>query len=233
MTQNTSSVPASEGARPALLEVQDLWREFPSGEGSVAVLKGITSRSDRKTTVDTLLNQVNLWDVRKKALSGFSGGMRQRFGIAQALLGDPRLVIVDEPTAGLDPEERVRFRNVLSDIGFGKLVILSTHIVSDIESIATEIAIMNGGQLVAMATPEALLQEATGSVWELVVPSDAFETVRRTMNVSSAVRRADGVHVRAVASTHPGHGAVSVEPTLEDAFLATMTETRRLREAVA
>jgi ABC-2 type transport system ATP-binding protein len=194
-----------------------------------AALKGVHKRE----RIDEMLELVNLHSVANRTVGGFSGGMKQRLGIAQALINDPDLVIVDEPTAGLDPEERVRFRNVLSDIGFGKLVILSTHIVSDIESIATEIAIMNNGELVTMATPEALLREAQGSVWELVIASDVFETLRRSLNVSSAVRRADGVHVRAVAATHPGFGAVSVEPTLEDAFLATMTATRRLREAVA
>ena len=194
-----------------------------------AALKGVHSRK----RVDEMLELVNLHAVAKRTVGGFSGGMKQRLGIAQALINDPDLVIVDEPTAGLDPEERVRFRNVLSDIGFGKLVILSTHIVSDIESIATEIAIMNDGRVVAIATPEALLGDALGSVWELVVPSDVFETVRRKLAVSSAVRRADGVHVRAVSGTYPGYNAKQVEPTLEDAFLFTMSASRRLVEAVA
>lgn len=194
-----------------------------------AALKGVHSRK----RVQDMLEMVNLHAVATRTVGGFSGGMKQRLGIAQALINDPDLVIVDEPTAGLDPEERVRFRNVLSDIGFGKLVILSTHIVSDIESIATEIAIMNGGSLVTMAAPEVLLRQAEGSVWEMVVPSEKFEEVRRTLHVSSAVRRADGVHVRAVAPSNPGHGAASVEPTLEDAFLATMSATRRVMEAVA
>jgi ABC-2 type transport system ATP-binding protein len=194
-----------------------------------AALKGVHSRK----RVEEMLELVNLHAVASRTVGGFSGGMKQRLGIAQALINDPDLVIVDEPTAGLDPEERVRFRNVLSDIGFGKLVILSTHIVSDIESIATEIAIMNGGRVVSIATPEALLRDAQGSVWELVVPSDVFETVRRTLAVSSAVRRADGVHVRAVSAAYPGYNAKPVEPTLEDAFLFTMSASRRLIEAVA
>lgn len=194
-----------------------------------AALKGVHNRA----RVMEMLEIVNLHSVADRTLGGFSGGMKQRLGIAQALINDPHLVIVDEPTAGLDPEERVRFRNMLSDIGFGKLVILSTHIVSDIESIATEIAIMHNGSLVTMGAPEALLRAAQGSVWELVVPSETFDTLRRTMSVSSAVRRADGVHVRAVAASSPGYGAVSVEPALEDAFLFTMSTSRRLVEAEA
>ena len=195
-----------------------------------ASLKGV---HDRKR-IGEMLEMVNLHAVAGRTVGGFSGGMKQRLGIAQALINDPDLVIVDEPTAGLDPEERVRFRNILSDIGFGKLVILSTHIVSDIESIATEIAIMNDGALVAMASPEALLRDAEGSVWEVVVPSAEFENVRRSLKISSAVRRPDGVHARVVSDERPRLDARSVEPTLEDAFLFVMNASRRQPvEAVA
>jgi ABC-2 type transport system ATP-binding protein len=187
-----------------------------------AALKGVHSRA----RVLQMLETVNLHAVADRAVGGFSGGMKQRLGIAQALINDPDLVIVDEPTAGLDPEERVRFRNVLSDIGFGKLVILSTHIVSDIESIATHIAIMNQGTLVAMGTPEELLRGTEGNVWELVVPSEQFETMRRQLRVSSAVRKPDGVHIRVVAAEAPAGGAIAVEPSLEDAFLYTMRGER-------
>src|SRR6185436_9590071 len=155
-----------------------------------AALKGVRG----KAKVQELLEMVNLHSVANRAVGGFSGGMKQRLGIAQALINDPELVIVDEPTAGLDPEERVRFRNVLSDLGFGRLVILSTHIVSDVESIATEIAIMKEGSLVALDTPEGLMKTAEGSVWEVVVGSEQFDELRRRLHVSSAVRRADGVH---------------------------------------
>lgn len=195
-----------------------------------AALKGVHD----KKRVGEMLELVNLHAVAGRTVGGFSGGMKQRLGIAQALINDPDLVIVDEPTAGLDPEERVRFRNILSDIGFGKLVILSTHIVSDIESIATEIAIMNEGTLVALATPEALLRDAEGSVWEVVVPSAEFETTRRSLQVSSAVRRPDGVHARVVSEQRPRADARAVEPTLEDAFLFVMNASRRQPvEAVA
>jgi len=183
-----------------------------------AALKGVHSRA----RINQMLEMVNLHNVAKRAVGGFSGGMKQRLGIAQALINDPDLVIVDEPTAGLDPEERVRFRNVLADVGLGKLVILSTHIVSDVESVATHIAIMNAGAIIACATPEELMRGAEGSVWELVVPSERFDELRRTARVSSAVRKSDGVHVRIVSSDEP-RGATAAEPTLEDAFLYTMS----------
>jgi ABC-2 type transport system ATP-binding protein len=183
-----------------------------------AALKGVRSRAK----VKEMLELVNLHHVASRAVGGFSGGMKQRLGIAQALINDPDLVIVDEPTAGLDPEERVRFRNVLSDLGEGRLVILSTHIVSDVESIATEIAIMREGALVALATPEALMQKAEGSVWEAVLPSQQFDEVRRTMHISGAVRKSDGVHARIVSPECPVAHATPAEPTLEDAFLFTM-----------
>lgn len=184
-----------------------------------AALKGVRSRA----RVQEMLEMVNLHAVATRTVGGFSGGMKQRLGIAQALINDPDLVIVDEPTAGLDPEERVRFRNVLSDLGLGRLVILSTHIVSDIESIATDLAIMKQGSLIRHAAPEELLRDATGSVWELVLPSERFDAVRRSMHVSSAVRKADGVHARVVAAEPPAPHARLVEPTLEDAFLFTMS----------
>ena len=183
-----------------------------------ASLKGVRG----KTKIQEMLELVNLHHAANRAVGGFSGGMKQRLGIAQALINDPHLVIVDEPTAGLDPEERVRFRNVLSDLGVGRLVILSTHIVSDVESIATEIAIMREGSLVALASPEALMREAAGSVWQIVVPSETFEELRRTMHVSSAVRKADGVHARIVAPMRPVPSATPAEATLEDAYLFTM-----------
>ena len=182
-----------------------------------AALKGVQS----KARVAEMLETVNLHNVANRTVGGFSGGMKQRLGIAQALINDPELVIVDEPTAGLDPEERVRFRNVLSEIGFGKLVILSTHIVSDVESIATEIAVMKNGALLAMAAPEELLQRAVGYVWRSVVPSAEFDQLRTTLKISSAVRKPDGVHIRFVGES-PAIDAVAAEPELEDAFLYLM-----------
>ena len=183
-----------------------------------AALKGA-----KRSTIDEMLELVNLHTVANRSIGGFSGGMKQRLGIAQALLNDPDLVIVDEPTAGLDPEERVRFRNVLADLGAARLVILSTHIVSDVESIATQIAIMREGRLVAFATPEELMHRASGSVWDLVVSSEAFEQLRRTAKVSGALRKPDGVPVRVVGTEAPSRDASAGEPTLEDAFLHAMS----------
>ncbi len=181
----------------------------------VARLKGVRGRRQ----VEHLLESVNLHTVAHRNVGTFSGGMRQRLGIAQALLADPALLIVDEPTAGLDPEERARFRNLLSELGLGRLVILSTHIVSDVESIATHVAVMREGRLVAFGTAEQLLREATGCAWEATLSSEELAARRSTLVVSSAVRHADGVHVRLVGPTPPVPGARSVEPTLEDAYL--------------
>jgi ABC-2 type transport system ATP-binding protein len=191
----------------------------------LAALKGVHD----KRRVRDMLETVNLHTAADRLLGGFSGGMKQRLGIAQALISEPDLVIVDEPTAGLDPEERARFRTVLSDVGFGKLVILSTHIVSDIEAIATQIAIMKEGRLVALTTPETLLQRATGYVWDFVVGSDEFARVRTTMKVSSAVRKSDGVHTRVVGLEKPTPDATAGDPNLEDAFLYTMSFTPETR----
>lgn len=182
-----------------------------------AALKGVHS----KKRVIEMLEMVNLHTAANRSLGGFSGGMRQRLGIAQALINDPEFVIVDEPTAGLDPEERVRFRNVLSEIGFGKLVILSTHIVSDIESIATEIAVMKEGALLTIDAPENLLRRASGHVWESIVSSEEFDRLRTTLKISSAIRKPDGVHIRFVGSA-PEISASAAEPELEDAFLYLM-----------
>ena len=191
-------------------------------------LKGL-SGADLDRRVHELLELTNLHGTADRRLGGYSGGMRQRVGIAQALLGDPKLVIVDEPTVGLDPEERVRFRNLLSEIAHGRVVILSTHIVSDVEAVATQIAVIRQGRLVLNTTPEALLRRAAGRVFSAVVSSERLAEAQRAVHVSNLVRRPEGVHVRFVAN---GGGSTladarAVEPTLEDAYLLTNLESER------
>lgn len=183
----------------------------------LAAVKGLDRAAARKR-IDELLQLVNLTDVRKRLLAGFSGGMRQRVGIAQALLNDPQLLIVDEPTAGLDPEERVRFRNLLSELSGERIVILSTHIVSDVEATATEIALIAKGTLVVHASPEELLRRVEGKIWEWIVPSTQLTAARERYLTSNTVHRSDGVHARVVSSVPPS-GAVPLPPSLEDAYL--------------
>jgi ABC-2 type transport system ATP-binding protein len=191
----------------------------------LAAVKGL-DKSTARQRIDELLAVVNLGEVRDRPLGGFSGGMKQRVGIAQALLNDPQLLIVDEPTAGLDPEERVRFRNLLSELSGERIVILSTHIVSDIEAIATDIAILSDGKLLTHATPEDLLRSVEGKVWEWIVPSSDLAAARQRFQISGSVRRADGVHVRIVAEQRPGPDAASITPTIEDAYLHCITSQR-------
>lgn len=184
----------------------------------MAALKGLSAKAARRR-IDELIQEVNLTDARKRPLGGFSGGMRQRVGIAQALLNDPQLLIVDEPTAGLDPEERVRFRHLLTDLAGERIVILSTHIVSDVEATVTEIALVRKGHLLRHAPPEDLLRAVEGKIWEWVIPSADLQAARERLQISSTIRRGDGVHVRVVAEESPGAGAQNVAPNLEDAYL--------------
>lgn len=184
----------------------------------MAAIKGLDSKSARKR-IDELMQVVNLVEAAKRPLGGFSGGMKQRVGIAQALLNDPQVLIVDEPTVGLDPEERVRFRNLLSDLSGERIVILSTHIVSDVESTATRIALMNKGQLIRQCAPEDLLAELENNVWEWMVTSDELLTVKQRHIVSGTIRRSGGVQVRVVSESQPDLNAQRVTPNLEDAYL--------------
>lgn len=190
----------------------------------LAAVKGLNAAISRRR-IDELLNLVNLTDVRKRPLGAFSGGMKQRVGIAQALLNDPQLLIVDEPTAGLDPEERVRFRNLLSELSGERIVILSTHIVSDVEATATDIALISQGTLIAHASPEELLREVEGKVWEWILPSAELNTARQQYLISNTARRSDGVHARVLGNTPPA-GAAPVTPNLEDAYLYCLSQHR-------
>lgn len=188
----------------------------------MAAVKGIPASIARRR-ISELLEIVNLTDASHRALGGFSGGMRQRVGIVQALLNDPELLIVDEPTGGLDPEERVRFRNLLSELSGERIVILSTHIVSDVEAIASDIAIIARGRLLAHESPQALLKEASGKVWEMIVPAAELPSLRAQQRVSNIAHHPDGVHVRIFSESCPSHLARSADPSLEDAYLAVLS----------
>lgn len=184
----------------------------------LAAAKGLGRRSAR-VRIDHLIELVNLADAANRPIGGFSGGMRQRVGIAQALLNDPQLLIVDEPTVGLDPSERIRFRNLLSDLSGERIVMLSTHIVSDVEATAASIALIRGGRLLRHALPEDLLRGVAGKVWTWLVPSAALAETKARFDVSATVRRAEGVLVRVVSDGAPVPEAEPVAATLEDAYL--------------
>lgn len=188
----------------------------------MAAIKGLDAASAHKR-IDGLLQLVNLTEAARRPLGGYSGGMRQRIGIAQALLNDPQLLIVDEPTVGLDPEERARFRNFLFDLSGERVVILSTHIVSDVEAIATDMAIIDHGRLLVQAPPEKLLQSVQGKVWEWITPSADLPTIRQQHLISGAIRTDEGVRVKAVAATAPVPEAKPASPNLEDVYLYFIT----------
>ena len=191
----------------------------------LAAARGISGRSASRR-IDTLLELVNLTDARKRPLGSLSGGMKQRVGIAQALLNDPQLLIVDEPTAGLDPEERIRFRGLLAELAGDRIVILSSHIVSDIEAAATSIAVIERGRLRFQGVPEDLLRMAEDKVWEFLIPSEDLASAKQKYVLSSTVRTSAGVRIRVVADEPPGHGARTLTPTLEDAYLYLLTDRR-------
>jgi ABC-2 type transport system ATP-binding protein len=189
----------------------------------LAVMKGITNAGERKAVVEALLNQTNLWDFRKKALSTYSGGMKQRFGIAQALLGKPRLIIVDEPTAGLDPAERNRFLNLLSAIGRDVTVILSTHIVDDVRELCPRMAIIAGGQLLLEGSPTESLQALEGKIWSKVVASDdELRELEAEVPIISSHLVAGQHEVRVYSDASPGEGFRLVDSGLEDVYFLNL-----------
>ena len=199
----------------------------------MAVLKGVTAASDRKTTVETLLHQVNLWPVRKKALAGFSGGMRQRFGIAQALIGNPRLIIVDEPTAGLDPEERNRFLNLLAEIGENVVVILSTHIVEDVSDLCPRMAVMAAGAIQLEGVPSELIGSTQGRIWSKTIDRSELEEYRERYEIISTRLLGGRTIVHVLSDSDPGSGFAAVQGGLEDVYFATLAQSRRAPTAAA
>jgi ABC-type multidrug transport system ATPase subunit len=193
----------------------------------LAVLKGLVARGERRDTVETLLHQVNLWDVRKKPIAGFSGGMRQRFGIAQALIGRPRLIIVDEPTAGLDPEERNRFNNLLAEIGENMVVILSTHIVDDVTDLCSRVALMVDGRIVANDTPAALIDAFHGKVWARTIDKAELAACRERFGVIATRLRAGQTQIHVLADAAPEPAFEPVPSNLEDVYFATVHRYRQ------
>ncbi|GAB3163356.1 ABC transporter ATP-binding protein [Telluribacter humicola] len=187
-----------------------------------AVLKGITNRASRREVVEALLKQTNLWDVRRQKLGGFSGGMKQRFGVAVALLGNPKLMIVDEPTAGLDPAERVRFLNLLSELGENSVVILSTHIVEDVSELCTRMAIINKGQILQEAEPLKAVAGLQGRIWRRIVEKRVLPQLEQDHKVISTKLLSGRTVVHVYSEVDPGNGFEEVAPDLEDVYFTTM-----------
>ncbi len=187
-----------------------------------AILEGIADRGERRAVVEALLKQTNLWDVRKQKLGGYSGGMRQRFGIAIALLGNPKLLIVDEPTAGLDPAERVRFLNLLSELGENSVVILSTHIVEDVSELCTRMAIIDKGRILLEAEPLAAVEEMRGRVWERVVTKEELPAVEQEHAMLSTKLLSGRTLVRMWSDHAPSPAFHAVEPDLQDVYFSVM-----------
>ncbi len=199
----------------------------------MAVLKGVASARERKETVETLLNQTNLWTVRKKAIAGFSGGMRQRFGIAQALIGNPELIIVDEPTAGLDPEERNRFLNLLAEIGENVVVILSTHIVEDVADLCPRMAVLAMGRIQLEGAPHDLIALARGNVWAKTIGRGELEAYRDRYEIISTRLFAGDTIIHILSDQDPGAGFAPAAGGLEDVYFSTLARARRVSLADA
>jgi ABC-type multidrug transport system ATPase subunit len=212
-------LPQEFGLYPKV-RAQDLLDHF-------AILKGITDKKERRQIVEALLDQTNLTDARKRKLGGFSGGMRQRFGIAVALLGDPRLIIVDEPTAGLDPEERVRFLNLLSELGENAVVILSTHIVEDVSELCSRMAVISRGQILLEGDPGSKIGDLRGKIWQKSIAKDEMDEYAGRMTVISTRLQAGRRMIHVLADNRPDESFEGVEADLEDVYFATMLSAGR------
>jgi len=215
-------LPQEFGLYPKV-RAQDLLDHF-------AILKGITNRKERKRVVDALLEQTNLTEARKRKLGGFSGGMRQRFGIAVALLGQPKLIIVDEPTAGLDPEERVRFLNLLSELGEDSVVILSTHIVEDVSELCSRMAVISRGQILLEGDPAASIANLRGKIWQKSIAKDEIDAYSDRLTVISTRLQAGRRMIHVLADNQPDPSFQPVEPDLEDVYFTTMLSAGRSAE---
>lgn len=189
-----------------------------------AVLKGIANKSDRKAIVDALLQQTNLYEARKRNVSEYSGGMRQRFGIAQALLGNPKLVIVDEPTAGLDPMERNRFHNILSEIGEQVIVILSTHIVDDVKTLCNQMVVMNNGTILLEGTPSQTVASVQGKIWRQAIGKEQLNDFKGRLKVISHYISEGKMMVHVLSDTKPEDGFEQIDATLEDVYFSTIAK---------
>ena len=190
----------------------------------LAIMKGISNKSDREKLTKSLLSQTNLWKYRNRKLGTFSGGMKQRFGIAQALIGDPKLIIVDEPTAGLDPTERNRFHNLLSEIGENVIVILSTHIVEDVSDLCGNMAIIKDGQVKVVGEPQALIKELTTQVWTGLVEKKDFKSIKKNHQVISSKLSTGKIQIRVLDDNEPIAGFSQTNPEIEDLYFATINE---------
>ncbi|MEP1035007.1 ABC transporter ATP-binding protein [Ekhidna sp.] len=190
-----------------------------------ATLKGVSTKAERDAIVKSALEVTNLYEVRKKDVAKYSGGMKQRFGIAQLLLNDPKLIVVDEPTAGLDPTERQRFLNVLREIGTNNIVIFSTHIVDDVKELCTDMAILNGGRILSHQTPKEAVKTLEGKIWKKIIERDNLETEEAKYNVISSNFNDDNtVNIRVLNDSNPGDGFKPVEANLEDVYFTTLSQ---------